>query len=70
MEEEGGMEEEEEGEMEEEEDILEFSENLGEFIADETFTFKMGPNSEETFLIWPGPGIENVRGMFHCEIDW
>ena len=39
-------------------------------MADETFTFKLGANSQEKFLVWPGADVETVRGMFHCEVDW
>lgn len=49
--------------------MLEFSEHLGEFIPEETFTFRLQPNSEERFAIWPGPEVSSVRGMFHCEVD-
>ena len=39
-------------------------------MADETFTFKLPPNSEEVFFVWPGSNVESIRGMFHCEVDW
>lgn len=38
-------------------------------MPDETFTFKLKADSEETFFLWPYEQVENVRGLFHSEMD-
>jgi hypothetical protein len=39
-------------------------------VPDETFTFQMAPGAEERFSVWPSPGVDTLRGMFHCEVAW